>query len=188
MLFHPLNTTFPFLCFPIGLPSLTTSYLVFSLLSLFQPLRMLFQRYISLFSPVVHIVTPCLDQRLGDGQCLAGARWKALNFYPRLLLHDWKVHVTTLTSDILLTGTVRGECSARAFPWDKDCCLPSFSSYLPQSLPSLVTQTFPASLNSSILWTVLHNPFDALLCLSYCGGSIDVSDGRLAKKKKKKKE
>lgn len=76
------RTTFSY-CFHIEIPSFITNYSVFSLVSLSQSLKMLFQRNIS-SSTAVHTATPCLDQTFRSWAVSVGSLRRSPSFLPRM--------------------------------------------------------------------------------------------------------
>lgn len=122
------NTTFSY-CFPIGLPSLITNYLVFSLLSLSQPLKC-YCKGTYLHFPLLSTLSLHVETiLLGAGWISGRSKWEGFHFNTGLLLHNQKSHVTTLTSSWLVPHGMCGQLGP--LPPDKDCCLPHFSFYLP---------------------------------------------------------
>lgn len=106
------NTTFSY-CFPIGLPSLITNYLVFSLLSLSQPLKC--------YCKGTYLHFPLLSTlSLHVETILLGAGWiSGRSKMRRLSFQHWTAtpqsEVSCYNTDILLTSTTWDVWSAGAF-------------------------------------------------------------------------
>lgn len=120
-------------CFPIGCPSVITNHLVFSPLSLSQPLRMMsFQMYIY-FSTAVRTGAPHRGQTSRSWAVSGRGEMRSLSFLPctgapqlGVLCYNTEIHASA--SWQVPRGT---SCHLGLLPSGRDCCLPCFSCHLP---------------------------------------------------------